>query len=135
MSSDKYSIPLNAYLLAGTDGRTIPSEVRRPSWALQAEPHQVVELPDEANFVTVIVSTPVILKELGNVLDPDETYTITPLGPTPQERTMYLAEGSHNLILCRNILVSGVCVINGNVLWQQQGPTNKWRTNYGNPRN
>ncbi len=132
MSSVPYTIPLNAYPLAGTDGTAIPVGVTRPGWVLQASEYSSIELPDELNYVTIHVESPVVVKEVGNILDP--LAAIDPLTTTPQARAMYLACGEHQLILCRHIIVSGACTINGHTLWQQMAPTTKWRTQYGNPR-
>lgn len=130
MSSVLYTVPLNAYPLAGTDGRAIPQEVTRPGWVVQAEEYTALELPEEVNYVTVHVDTPIILKEVGNSADPEAI--IAPLTTTPQLRAVYLPTGAHNLILSRHVLVSGACIINGHILWQQMAPTTKWRTGYGN---
>ena len=135
MTLDKYSVPLNAYPLAGTEGRAIPSNVRRPGWVLKTQAASPTELPDEVNFVTLIVDTPILIKELGNVIDAEGEYTIDPLTHEPQERTMFLTTGTHDLILSRYILTSGTAVVNGSVLWQQLSPTTKWRANYGHSRN
>lgn len=130
MSSAQYTVPLNAYPLAGTDGRAIPSGIVRPGWVVRAVESSALELPDEVNYVTFHVDTPIIVKEVGNAAD--HSATIEPLTVTPQKRTTYLPAGSHTLVVCRFILVSGACIINGHTLWQQMAPTTKWRTGYVN---
>lgn len=126
MSSDNYSIPLNAYPLASTEGRAIPLEAIRPGWAMGLGPGSVVEMPDEVNLVTLHAPVPLLLQELGN-LKPSPIPELKALSETPQMRTVYLPAGQHQLILCRWIQVSAECTINGHVLWQQMRPTTQWR--------
>lgn len=133
MSSDNYSIPLNAYPLASTEGRPTPTDVVRPGWCLAAKPYQVIKLPEEVNYVTVFVETPLLLKELGNTLPAAvEATAIEALTVEPAARVAYLAKGERPLILSRFIMVSEHCIINGNVLWQQIRPTTQWRTGHVN---
>lgn len=127
MSLDNYSIPLNAYPLGSSEGRAIPFEVTRPGWVIAAAEATILELPDEVNLVTIHAASPLILMELGN-LKPEPAPEIAALGETPLLRGAYIPAGKTAFILSRWIRVSGECVINGHVLWQQMRPTTKWRT-------